>query len=453
MTSESTFEDLKLSPKLLNILKDMGYHKPTPIQEKAIPVLKAGKDVLGIAETGSGKTGAFSLPFIQKQIELKRKKMNILILEPTQELAVQTAALIREFTKFFPIYVHECIQNKRPDISSKDLRKLPHYLVATPNALLSWLKDDSKVVGYSQILVLDEVDKLMEKKFFNTVKKILYFMPPKKQIVLFTSTINKNIERFTRQLLSPDYEKVVMNDGKNRFTKPADTIAQKIQFLHKESKLAFTVDFLKIKKPKSTIMFFRTQARAEKVFKKLKEKGFSVAMIHGGKKQSLREFALNLFKEGKADILITTDLASRGLDIDNVSHVINYDMPNNPEIYVHRIGRTGRAGRKGIAISLVGQDDMMCLEKVQKLIRQRIENFELKNWEQVKHKKQIMMPSKEKALKQHIKKREIRKIKSSSAKKNQPKEFEKVKKKHTQEEYKRWKLEKKLAKKKPKKKS
>lgn len=453
MTSEFTFKDLKLSPKLLSILKDMDYITPTPIQIKAIPVLKSGKDVLGIAETGSGKTGAFSLPFIQRQIELKTKKMNILIIEPTQELATQTAALINEYTKFFPIFVHVCIKNKRPDLSSKEMRKQPHYLVATPNALLSWLKEDSKVVGYSQTLVLDEVDKLMEKKFFSTVKKILYYMPPKKQIVLFTSTINKNIERFTRQLLSPDYEKVVIDGGKNRFSKPAETIDQKIQYLKKESKLAFTKDFLNTEKPKSTIIFFRTQARAEKVFKKLKESGFSVAMIHGGKKQSLRTFALKLFKEGKAEILITTDLSSRGLDIKDVTHVINYDMPNNPEIYVHRIGRTGRAGKKGTAISLIAEEDMMCLEKVQKLIRQKITAMKLENWEQIEHKKRIIMPSKEKALQQHIKKREIRKAKSSSAKKNQPKEKIKEKKKHTQEEYKRWKLEKKLAKRTQKKKT
>ncbi|PCJ57034.1 MAG: DEAD/DEAH box helicase [Planctomycetota bacterium] len=453
MTNEFTFKDLNLSPKLLNILNDMEYQIPTPIQMLSFPILKSGKDVLGIAETGSGKTGAFSLPFIQKQIELKRKKMNILIIEPTQELATQTAALISEFTKFFPIFVHVCIKDKAPNLTSKELRKHPHYLVATPNALLTWLKKDSKIVGYSHILVLDEVDKLMEKKFFSTVKKILYYMPPKKQTVLFTSTINKNIERFTRQLLSKDYEKVVVDGGKNRFSKPAETIDQKIQYLKLESKLAFTKDFLNTEKPKSTIIFFRTQARAEKVFKKLKESDFSVAMIHGGKSASLRSFAMKLFKEGKAKILITTDIASRGIDIKDVSHVINYDMPNNPEIYVHRIGRTGRAGKSGTSISLIAEDDMMCLEKIQKLIRQKIPVITIKNWEQIVHKKKMIMPSKEKALQQHAKKREIRKIKSSSAKKNKPKEKVKIKKVHTQQEYKQWKLEKKLAKRNQKKKS
>lgn len=441
------FSDLKLSDRLLGIIKDMGYSEPTPIQIQSIPPILKGHDVLGVAETGSGKTAAFSLPIIEKQIQNKQKKMAILVLEPTRELAVQTAKMIGEYAKFFPISVHRFIGGEPiSEITSTEMRADSHFIVATPGAMLGLVLKDQKMVGDINCLILDEADKLLQLNFLNTINQILYYMPVKRQTIMFTSTLNKSIERMAKNYLHVKYEKISIDEGKNKFSKPAETIQQFNQFLDKEKKFACLCDILNKFQPNSAILFLRTQSRAEKIFKKLKEKGFKAALIHGGKAQETREFAFQLFKSNSANILVTTDLASRGLDISDVSHVINFDLPTNEETYVHRIGRTGRAGKSGMAINFVEPLERIRIEKIQKLIRYRIPMLSLESWENNLPPHAFIPPNKEKALRIQKQKRQNRLMLRTVHKK----QVAKPKEKHSLEEYIDYKKGKKVTKRKQK---
>ena len=441
----TTFAELKLSDRLLGIIKDMGYFVPTPIQKLGIPPILKGHDVLGVAETGSGKTAAFSLPIIEKQIQNKQKKMAVLVLEPTRELAVQTAKMISDYAKFFPITVHRFIGGEPiSDITSEEMRAGSHFIVATPGAMLGLVLKDQKMVGDINCLILDEADKLLQLNFLNTINQILYYMPVKRQTIMFTSTLNKNIERMAKNYLHQKFEKISIDEGKNKFSKPAVTIQQFTQFVEKEKKFACLCDVIGAYNPSSAILFLRTQARAEKIFKKLKEKGFKAALIHGGKAQETRDYAYQLFKSKEANILVTTDLAARGLDISDVSHVINFDLPSNEETYVHRIGRTGRAGKTGLAINLAEPLERVRIEKIQKLIRQRIPLLALPGWENTLPAHKFIPPNKEKALRIQRQKRQKRLALRTVHKKPlvSPKE------KHTLEEYINYKKSKKVTKRK-----
>lgn len=443
----TNFADLKLSDRLLGIIKDMGYLVPTPIQSLSIPPILKGQDVLGVAETGSGKTAAFSLPIIEKQIQNKQKKMAVLVLEPTRELAVQTAKMISDYAKFFPITVHRFIGGEPiSDITSEEMRSNSHFIVATPGAMLGLVLKDQKMVGDVNCLILDEADKLLQLNFLNTINQILYFMPVKRQTIMFTSTLNKPIERMAKNYLHEKYEKISIDEGKNKFSKPAETIQQFTQFLDKEKKFACLCDVLTTFQPASAILFLRTQARAEKIFKKLKEKNFKPALIHGGKTQETREYAYQLFKTNQANILVTTDLASRGLDISDVSHVINFDLPAKEETYVHRIGRTGRAGKSGIAINFVEPIERVRIEKIQRLIRHRIPMLSLAGWENILPAHQYLPPNKEKALKTQKQKRQNR----INLRTVHRKPLVKPKEQHTRKEYIDYKRDKKVTKRKQK---
>jgi ATP-dependent RNA helicase RhlE len=443
----TTFLNLNLSDRLLGIIKDMGYNEPTPIQTLSIPKIIKGLDVLGVAETGSGKTAAFSLPLIEKQIQDKRKKMAVLVLEPTRELAVQTAKMIGEYAKFFPISVHRFIGGEPiSDITSEEMRSQSHFIVATPGAMLGLVLKDQKMVGDVSYLILDEADKLLQLNFLNTINQILYFMPVKRQTIMFTSTLSKPVERMAKHYLNQNYEKITIDVGKNKFSKPAETIDQFLLYLEKEKKPSCLVDLLNSLKPTSAIIFLRTQARAEKLFKRLKENEFKVALIHGGKTQETREYAFQLFKSNEANILVTTDLASRGLDISDVSHVINFDLPAREETYVHRIGRTGRAGKDGIAINFAEPMERVRIEKIQRLIRRQIPLLKLEGWENIVPPHKFIPPNKEKALKIQKQKRQNR-IKLRTVHK---KPLPNVKPKHTLEEYIDYKKDKKVTKRKQK---
>lgn len=438
-----SFSDLNLSDRLLNIIKEMGYHTPTPIQTLSIPPILKGNDVLGVAETGSGKTAAFSLPIIEKQIQNQHKKLAVLVLEPTRELAVQTAKMISEYTKFFPIVVHRFIGGEpMSDITSAEMRTGTHFIVATPGAMLGLVQKEQKIIGDINCLILDEADKLLQLDFLNTINQILYFMPYKRQTIMFTSTINKSIERMAKNYLHEKYKKITIEGSKNKFSKPAETIQQFTQYIDKEKKFALLCELLKLWNPFSTIVFLRTQARAEKIFKKLKEKGFKPAMIHGGKAQETRDLAFQQFKTNKANILVTTDLAARGLDVSDVSHVFNFDMPTNEETYVHRIGRTGRAGKTGVAVNFAENIERIRVEKIQRLIRKQIPLLVIDGWANIVPPHQAIPPNKEKALKIQQQKRQNR-LKARTIHK---KPIKKPKVKHTLEEYISYKKEKKVVK-------
>lgn len=438
-----SFSELNLSDRLLNIIKEMGYINPTPIQKLSIPPILKGSDVLGIAETGSGKTAAFSLPIIEKQIQNQHKKLAVLVLEPTRELAIQTAKMISEYTKFFPIMVHRFIGGEpMSNISSAEMRTGTHFIVATPGAMLGLVQKEQKIIGDINCLVLDEADKLLQLDFLNTINQILYFMPHKKQTIMFTSTINKSVERMAKNYLHEKYKKITVEGSKNKFSKPAETIQQFTQYIDKEKKFALLCDLLNLWNPFSSIIFLRTQARAEKVFKKLKEKNFKAAMIHGGKTQEIRDLAFQQFKTNKANILVTTDLAARGLDIADVSHVINFDMPTNEETYIHRIGRTGRAGKPGVAVNFAENIERIRIEKIQRLIRKQIPLLKMEGWTNVVPPHQAIAPNKEKALRIQQQKRQNRLL----ARTKHKKPIKTKKEKHSLDEYIAYKKEKKVEK-------
>ena len=240
----TTFSKLNLSDRLLGIIKDMGYLEPTPIQTLSIPIIIKGLDVLGVAETGSGKTAAFSLPLIEKQIQDKRKKMAVLVLEPTRELAVQTAKMIGEYAKFFPIAVHRFIGGEPiSEITSEEMRSQSHFIVATPGAILGLVLKDQKMVGDVNYLILDEADKLLQLNFLNTINQVLYFMPVIRQTIMFTSTLNKPVERMAKHYLNKNYEKITIDVGKNKFSKPAETIEQYLQYLQKSRATALEFEY------------------------------------------------------------------------------------------------------------------------------------------------------------------------------------------------------------------
>lgn len=362
-----TFNDLNLIAPLLDALTNEGYTNPTPIQQEAIPIALAGKDLLGCAQTGTGKTAAFALPILQllhtAPQEKGHRKIKALILTPTRELAIQITESFMAYGKHINLVPIVIFGGVPQGAQVKALRAGADILIATPGRLLDLM--DQKIIHLNDIthFVLDEADRMLDMGFIHDVKKVVGRLPQKKQTLFFSATMPPEIQKLANSLLVKP-EKVEVTPVSSTVEK----IDQSIYFVDKPDKKKLLPYILKGKGVKSAIVFTRTKHGADKVVKDLSREGIRAEAIHGNKSQNARQRALTAFKNGDIRVLIATDIAARGIDIDALSHVVNYDLPDVPETYVHRIGRTARAGANGTAISFCDAEEMSELKAIQKLI-------------------------------------------------------------------------------------
>jgi ATP-dependent RNA helicase RhlE len=368
-----SFENLNLIEPILRALKTEGYTTPTPIQEQAIPIVLQQKDLLGCAQTGTGKTAAFAIPILQllhkdRQQHKEQKSIKTLILTPTRELAIQIDESFAAYGKHTGLK-HTVIfggvsQKPQTDI----LRKGVDILVATPGRLIDLINQGFVHLQHIKILVLDEADRMLDMGFVNDVKKIIGKLPQKRQTLFFSATMPKEIQHLADSILTRP-EKVEVTP----VSSTAETITQSVYFVDKGDKKALLNHVLQDEEIKTALVFTRTKHGADKVVKDLHKAGITAEAIHGNKSQNARQRALTNFKARTTRVLVATDIAARGIDIDELTHVINYEIPNIPETYVHRIGRTGRAGADGIAITFCdGDEELAYLEDIHKLITKKI---------------------------------------------------------------------------------
>src|SRR3989454_6578391 len=344
-----TFEELGLSAQLLKALSENGFEAPFPIQEAAIPLVLEGKDVVGQAHTGTGKTAAFGLPILQK---IKPDgPVQALILAPTRELAVQVATEINRFARYIGTKAVAIYGGQSINMQLDRLRHGVQIVVATPGRLIDHIKQGSIQLDDVGFVVLDEADRMLDMGFIDDIKFILFYVSEDRQTCLFSATMPPEILR-----LAQDYMKEPQEIRLNEEELSLDTIDQSYLIVHEKEKFKHLCHFIKNRDQKQTIVFAATKQRTQRLAAELKQEGFKAITIHGDLSQKQRDIAMYRFKRGNEDILVATDLAARGIDVPAVGHVINYDIPEDPLIYFHRIGRTARAGATGKAISLVSQD-------------------------------------------------------------------------------------------------
>jgi ATP-dependent RNA helicase RhlE len=365
------FASLGLAQPILNAITDEGYETPSPIQEMSIPPLLEGHDLLGVAQTGTGKTAAFALPLLhnlsKNAVKSRPNQPHALILAPTRELAGQIGDSLRTYARHLGLRSRVVFGgvSARPQI--KVLNQGVHVLVATPGRLLDLMNQRHVRLDGIEIFILDEADRMLDMGFVRDVKKIAAAVPKKRQTALFSATMPKTVEGLANSLLNdPVYVEVAPTST------TAEKIEQKVLFVQKEKKRALLSELLNDKAIERVLVFSRTKHGADKIARHLQQKGISADAIHGNKAQNARQRALNSFKSGNTRVLVATDIAARGIDVDGVTHVINFDIPNEPENYVHRIGRTARAGAAGIAISLCELDERTYWRDIEKTIRQSI---------------------------------------------------------------------------------
>src|SRR6201991_3343319 len=367
-----SFQDLKLIEPILRALKTEGYTTPTPIQEQAIPIVLQHTDLLGCAQTGTGKTAAFAIPILQllyqDRLQHKEQKtIKALILTPTRELAIQIDESFAAYGKHTGLKHLVIFGGVSQNPQTDALRRGVDILVATPGRLLDLMNQRFVHLEHIKMLVLDEADRMLDMGFVNDVKKIIAKIPAKRQTLFFSATMPKEIQHLADSILT-NPEKVEVTP----VSSTADTIQQELYYVEKNDKRSLLAHILKDKEIKTALVFTRTKHGADKVVKDLVRLNISAEAIHGNKSQNERQRALSNFKNRETRILVATDIAARGIDVDELTHVINYELPNVPETYVHRIGRTGRAGANGIALSFCDAEEKEFLRDIQKLIAKPI---------------------------------------------------------------------------------
>lgn len=350
------FKELGLRSELLKVLDEIGFAEPFPIQAEAIPVILKGKDVIGQAHTGTGKTAAFSLPMLHK-ID-PNVPAQALILAPTRELAVQVADEIRKFAKYIPVRAVTIYGGQSINVQFQALKRGPSIVVATPGRLIDHVKRGSISLNNVKFVVLDEADKMFDMGFAEDIKFILDLLPEDNQICLFSATMPNEIFRISERYMN-EPEKILIDSDELSL----DTIEQTYLIVDGRDKLEHLCNQLSRKKTQ-TIIFCATKHRTRRLVMDLQQRGFKANAIHGDLPQSKRDNVMHRFRKGLDDILVATDLASRGIDVPQVGHVINYDVPNDPLIYFHRIGRTARAGASGLAFTLVSDLDREAFNRV-----------------------------------------------------------------------------------------
>lgn len=365
------FEQLSIAAPILKALAEQGYSNPTPIQEQSIPVILEQKDILGCARTGTGKTAAFAIPIIQLLAEEKEKApvkgIRALVLTPTRELALQIQESFDAYGKYANLRQVVVFGGVSQHSQVQELRRGCDILVATPGRLLDLMQQRIVDISQIRILVLDEADRMLDMGFINDVKKVLAKTPPQKQTLFFSATMAAEIRRLADPILkNPVYVAVTP------VASTAETVEQSLYFVDRKNKNPLLVHILQDPAITSSIVFSRTKHGANKITKALENAGIRAEAIHGNKSQAARQRALQLLKEREIRVLVATDIAARGIDVEELSHVINYDLPNVPETYVHRIGRTGRAGMSGLAISFCDHEEREFLRDIQKLIKKNV---------------------------------------------------------------------------------
>jgi ATP-dependent RNA helicase DeaD len=384
MTEETlpTFADFKLIPEVLAAVRDVGYETPTPIQIPTIPHLLAGRDVVGQAQTGTGKTAAFALPLLSR-LDLKRPDPQILVLTPTRELAIQVAEAFQSYAshlrgfQVLPVY-----GGQDYSVQLRQLKRGVHVIVGTPGRLMDHMRRGTLKLGGLSTVVLDEADEMLRMGFIEDVEWILSQTPPTRQVALFSATMPAAIRRIAQQYLRDPAEITI----KLRTT-TAETIHQRYWIVTGVHKLDALTRLLETEPFDGMLVFVRTRIAAVELAERLQARGYATSALNGDMPQKQREQTISRLKAGKLDILVATDVAARGLDVERISHVINFDIPNDTEAYVHRIGRTGRAGRSGEAILFVAPRERHLLRAIEKATRQQIEPMELPSAETVNDKR------------------------------------------------------------------
>ena len=384
-----TFDQLTLIEPLRRALAELHYETPTPIQAKTIPHAIDGTDVLGCAQTGTGKTAAFALPILDLLGGDKRRaqpgKPQALVLAPTRELAIQIGDSFKTYGKHVKLRTVLVFGGVNQHRQVRAMKSGAHVLVATPGRLLDLMQQGYIDLGALEVFVLDEADRMLDMGFLPDLKKIIRSLPEERQSLFFSATMSPKVTALAKELL---FNPVSINVTPKRTS--VKKIDQQLIFVEKGEKPKRLCGILSGDAVERAIVFTRTKRGADSVARKLEQAGLSAAVIHGNKSQNSRQRALDAFRRNKVHIMVATDVAARGIDIDNVTHVINYDLPNEPEAYVHRIGRTGRAGADGIAISFCGGEDMDLLHAIEKLVGNRIpRDPDQVEPERIQHKKTV----------------------------------------------------------------
>jgi ATP-dependent RNA helicase RhlE len=367
-----SFNTLGLRTELVRAVSEQGYSEPTPIQSQAIPLVLEKRDIMGGAQTGTGKTAGFTLPLLQRLMEAgapekRARKVRALVLTPTRELAAQVAESVETYGRYLPLSSAVMYGGVSINPQIKQLRKGVDVLVATPGRLLDHVSQKTVDLSQLEILVLDEADRMLDMGFIRDIRKVLALLPKQKQTLLFSATFSKEIKRLANELLhSPALVEVA------RENTASERVAQLIHPVDKSRKRELLSYLVGSNNWKQVLVFTRTKHGANRLTQQLITDGITAAAIHGNKSQGARTKALTEFKGNKIRVLVATDIAARGLDIDQLPHVVNFELPNVPEDYVHRIGRTGRAGNEGEAISLVCIDEMKLLQDIERLIKAEI---------------------------------------------------------------------------------
>ena len=363
------FTDLNLIDPIAKALQEEGYTQPTPIQAKAIPNILQGRDLLGTAQTGTGKTAAFAIPILQNLTEknIRNNQIKALILTPTRELAIQIEESFNAYGRHLKLRNLVVFGGVKQGAQEAALKRGVDILVATPGRLLDFISQGIISLKNLEIFVLDEADRMLDMGFVHDVKRITKLLPPKRQTLFFSATFPDEISKLANSMLTNPVKVEVAP-----VSATADTIKQKVYFVDKENKLDLLTHILKNDISDSVLVFSRTKHGADKIARKLQSQKISAEAIHGNKSQNQRQNALNNFKSGKTRILVATDIAARGIDIDELKYVVNFELSDVSETYVHRIGRTGRAGADGSSISFVDSLDLLNLKNTEKLIGKKI---------------------------------------------------------------------------------
>ncbi len=373
-----SFEEIGLATYLLSAIKEQGYTIPTPVQQRAIPAILSGQDVIAAAQTGTGKTAGFTLPLLQRLAETKitSTQVRALVLTPTRELAAQVHESVETYGKHLPFKSTVVFGGVNITAQIRRLKKCHDIVVATPGRLLDLISQGVLSLSCIEILVLDEADRMLDMGFIHDLKRILKLLPKKRQTLLFSATFSKEIKALATTLL---HNPIKIEVAKQNAT--AERIVQRAHPVDKARKCELLSFMIGSENWRQVLVFTRTKHGANRLTAQLEERGLSAAAIHGNKSQGARTRALADFKLGKVRVLVATDIAARGLDIEKLPYVVNFDLPNVPEDYVHRIGRTGRASCEGLAVSLVSIDEMAYLRDIEKLLGCKLEQTILPGYE------------------------------------------------------------------------
>jgi ATP-dependent RNA helicase RhlE len=365
----NTFKDLALIDPIQRALTHEGYTEPTPIQIAAIPVVLEGKDLLATAQTGTGKTAAFALPTLQHlhQTPNPERRPRVLVLTPTRELALQIDESFRAYGRHLSYRTAVILGGVSQVPQIRALQKKPDTIVATPGRLLDLINQRRVDLSAIEVLVLDEADRMLDMGFSRDVRKIVALCPKKRQTLLFSATLTPDIARLASDMLNQP----VMIEV-SRSASVSGNIEQKVHFVNHSDKRALLNDILGASGVNRALVFTRTKHRADRVARQLVQSGIKADAIHSNKSQGARQRALSDFDRGRLQVLVGTDIVARGIDVDGISHVINYELPDDPENYVHRIGRTARAGADGVAVSLCALDELDSLKGIEKLTQARL---------------------------------------------------------------------------------